>query len=238
MCCVVCTWSATLSVILAEARMSGWCQCFITLLLASPSFVLSCFYCCPWIQPFKVILCSCTSILMNGSSAHLLLDWKDSPDISLSPRLLSLHSTFRSSHISTKPSLSQLCYWHSFLIIVVNELLKRIHVYHYSYYIHSDLQCSGKVNCLHWHSQAVQEAVCNLKVHPWIGLRWRSVSLVSSSRHVSRRPDVHGAEEALLSAHLAAVLDRPPLEDVLRCAETSQSSQKWSDHREPLQRWV
>lgn len=45
-------------------------------LLASPSFVLSCFYCCPWIQPFKVILRSSTSIVMNGSAAHLLFDWK------------------------------------------------------------------------------------------------------------------------------------------------------------------
>lgn len=32
---------------------------------------------------------------------------------------------------------------------------------------------------------------------------------------VSRRPDVHGVEEALLSAHLAAGLDCPRLEDVL-----------------------
>lgn len=42
--------------------------------------------------------------------------------------------------------------------------------------------------------------------------------------NLSRRPDVHGAEEALLSAHLAAGLDCSPLEDVLRRTETSQSS--------------
>ena len=36
-----------------------------------------------------------------------------------------------------------------------------------------------------------------------------------SRRDMSRRPDVHGAEEALLSAHLAAGLDLPPLEAVL-----------------------
>ena len=55
---------------------------------------------------------------------------------------------------------------------------------------------------------------------------------------VSRRPDVHGFEEALLSAHLAAGLDCPWLEDVLRCTAASRSSQKWSYHREPLQRWI
>lgn len=41
---------------------------------------------------------------------------------------------------------------------------------------------------------------------------------------VSRRADVHGAEEAFLSAHLATGLDRPPLEAVLRCPEAAQSS--------------
>lgn len=54
----------------------------------------------------------------------------------------------------------------------------------------------------------------------------------------SRRPVVHGAEETLLSAHPAAGLGRPPLEAVLRRTQASQSSEKWCDHWEPVQRRV
>lgn len=50
--------------------------------------------------------------------------------------------------------------------------------------------------------------------------------------------DVHGAEEALLSAHLATGLAFPPLEVVLWCTKATQSGEKWSDDRKPFQRWV
>lgn len=42
-----------------------------------------------------------------------------------------------------------------------------------------------------------------------------SVHLQSFVFLLSRRPDVHGSEEALLSAHLVAGLDEPPLEVIL-----------------------
>lgn len=64
------------------------------------------------------------------------------------------------------------------------------------------------------------------------------MQLLCAHCNVSRWPDVHGAEEALLSAHLATGLDRPPLEAVLRCTEASQSNKERCDHREPLQRRV